>query len=231
MTQINSIFVPPDSDIDGVADLRGRTVGVPRWESGTATYIRAMIYDAFGFDIRAETDSVEADPLSLWDTMTKDDDLDAMIQFTGFTVKGLANPDSVRSIFDAWEFWADRTGHPPLITPWTTHRDWLEANWGVASRILSAWENTQRSVRENAGQVVDQYGRLAGLTDPKDKEAVVQLARDGALTCPVAEFDASLVDSQWQLLEAMAAVGSIPAVPPREDHVYTASEVHEKAAE
>lgn len=231
LTQINSIFVPPDSDIESPEDLRGARLGLPTWASGTATYIQAMIYDQYGFDIREETDDVESDPASLWELMVEQDEFDAMIQFTGFTVKGLANPDQVRSIFNAWEFWEEETGYPALITPWTTKRSWLEDNWDVAYRNLQAWGDAQTSFQENTQQVVDQYGRLAGLTDESDQEAIVDLASEGALTHPVEEFDQDLIDSQWQLLEAMAEVGSIPAVPSKDEHIYSFEEIRANATE
>jgi len=229
LTQINSIFVHPDSDIESPEDLQGATLGLPTWASGTATYIQAMIYDQFGFDIREETEHTTAAPSALWDLFTQQNEFDAMIQFTGFTVKGLANPDMVRPIFNAWEFWEEQTGYPALITPWTAQRSWLEENWGVAHRNLQAWGDTQTSFQENAEQVVNQYGRLAGLTEEGDQEAIVELANDGALTHPVEEVDQELIDSQWQLLEAMAEVGSIPAVPSQEEHFYSYEDVRQNA--
>lgn len=229
LTQLNSIFVPPDSDIESPEDLRGVKLGLPTWASGTATYIQAMIYDQFGFDIREETDFVESDPPSLWNLMIEQEEFDAMIQFTGFTVKGLASPDKVRSIFNAWEFWEEKTGYPALITPWTTTRGWLEDNWDIAAAIQNAWGDTQTSVQENAEQVVSQYGRLAGLTDEADQQKIVELTNEGALTYPVAEFNDDLIDSQWRLLEAMAEVGSIPEVPSREEHIYSYETVQSNA--
>ena len=229
LTQINSVFVQPDSDIESIEDLRGATLGLPTWASGTATYIQAMIYDQFGFDIREETDHTTASPSSLWNLFTQQNEFDAMIQFTGFTVKGLANPDMVRPIFNAWEFWEEQTGYPPLITPWTAQRSWLEDNWSVVYRNLQAWGETQTSFQENAEQVVNQYGRLAGLTDEGDQEAIIELANQGALTYPVEEVGDELIDSQWQLLEAMAEVGSIPAVPSKEEHFYSYEDVRQNA--
>lgn len=231
MTQLNSIFVRPDSEIESVEDLKGADLGLPTWASGTATYIQAMIYDQFGFDIREETNAVETDPSSLWELMTEQNEFDAMIQFTGFTVKGLASPDTVRPIFNAWEFWEEQTGYPALITPWTTTREWLENNWEMAASILDAWGNTQTSFQENAEQVVGQYGRLAGLTDEAEQEKIVELANQGALTHPAGEFNSDLIDSQWKLLEAMATVGSIPEVPPREEHIYSYETVQSNAEE
>lgn len=229
LTQINSIFTTPDSDIESVEDLQGATLGLPTWASGTATYIQAMIYDQFGFDIREETDHVTADPASLWNLMTEQNEFDAMIQFTGFTVRGLASPDQVQSIFNAWEFWEEQTGYPALITPWTAKRSWLEENWDLAYRNLQAWSDVQSSFEENTEAVVEQYGRLAGLGDEDIRQTVVDIASDGSLNYPVEEFDEDLVDSQWQLLEAMAELGSIPAVPPKDEHIYTIDEVAENA--
>src|SRR6056297_3388368 len=54
ITQINSIFVPVDSDIETVQDLQGIRFGHPGWSAGTGPYTQAMIWEQHDFDIREE---------------------------------------------------------------------------------------------------------------------------------------------------------------------------------
>ncbi|WP_418282859.1 ABC transporter substrate-binding protein [Halorubrum sp. DTA98] len=228
LTQINSIFVPTDSDIETVEDLQGVRFGHPGWATGTGTYTQAIIAEQYGFDIREANEDVDSDPATLWDLMVEQDEVDAMLQFTGQTVRGLANPDEVRPVFNAWEAWEEQTGYPPLITPWCATRSWLENNYDVALALVEGWAAAQSHVESNAESVVEQYGQLAGVAF-EDREAVVDLAASGDLHLPVDEYDDELIDSQWQLIEAMEELGSVEAVPPREDHVISIDALREEA--
>lgn len=228
ITQINSIFVPNDSDIEDVEDLQDIRFGHPGWSTGTGTYTQAIISERYGFDIREVNEGVSSDPSTLYDLMVEQDEVDAMLQFTGQTVRGLANSDEVRPVFNAWEEWGDETGYPPLITPWCAKQDWLENNYDVALSLLEGWSSAQQHVESDAQSVVDEYGQLAGI-DPENQSAVVELAESGGLHVPIDEYTDELIDSQWQIIEAMESLGSVDAVPPREDHVISIDRLREEA--
>jgi len=228
ITQINSIFVPADSDIETVEDLQGIRFGHPGWSTGTGTYTQAMIWDQYGFDIREENDDVSSDPATLYDLMVEQDEVDAMLQFTGQTVRGLANDDDVRPVFNAWEAWEEQTGYPPLITPFCAQRSWLEENYETALALVEGWGTAQEYVESNAERVVTEYGQLAGIGE-NEQDAVIDLAESGALHLPIDEYTDDLIDSQWQLIEAMADLGSIEEIPPREDHIIAIDELREQA--
>jgi len=218
ITQINSIFVPVDSDIETVEDLQGIRFGHPGWSTGTGTYTQAMIWEQHDFDIREENEGVESDPATLYDLMVEQGEVDAMLQFTGQTVRGLANSEDVRPVYNAWEEWEAETGYPPLITPWCAQRSWLEDNYDTALSLVEGWSAAQQHVEDNAESVVSEYGQLAGVGED-DQEAVIDLATSGGLHLPVDEYTDDLIESQWRLVEAMADLGSIEAVPPRDEHV------------
>ncbi len=230
ITQINSIFVPTDSDIEDVEDLQDITLGHPGWATGTGTYTQAMIWEQHGFDIREANEDVESEPATLWDLMVEQDEVDAMIQFTGQTVRGLANPDEVRPVYNAWEEWEEETGYPPLITPWCATRDWLEDNYDIALALVEGWSSAQEYVESNAEAVVEQYGQLAGV-DYDDRESVIELAESGDLHLPIDEYDEDLIDSQWQLIEAMDDLGSIESVPDREEHIISIDDLRAEGEE
>ncbi len=228
ITQINSIFVPVDSDIEDVEDLRDIRFGHPGWSTGTGTYTQAMIWEQHGFDIREENDDIESDPSTLYDLMVEQDEVDAMLQFTGQTVRGLANDDEVRPVYNAWEEWETETGFPPLITPWCAQRGWLEENPETALSLLAGWSSAQEHIETNAESVVNEYGQLAGVSEGEES-AVIELAENGDLHLPVDDFTEELIDSQWRLVEAMEDLGSIDAVPPREDHIISIDELRDMA--
>ena len=230
ITQINSIFVPTDSDIETVEDLQGIRFGHPGWATGTGTYTQAMISEQYGFDIREENEDVESDPATLYDLMVEQNEVDAMLQFTGQTVRGLANSEDVRPVYNAWEEWESETGYPPLITPFCAQRSWLESNYETALSIVEGWSTAQQHIEENAESVVSEYGQLAGVGEG-DQDAVIDLAESGDLHLPIDEYNDDLIDSQWQLIEAMAELGSIEAVPPREDHIISIDDLRAEAGE
>ena len=230
ITQINSIFVPTDSDIETVEDLQGIRFGHPGWSTGTGTYTQAMISEQHGFDIREENEGVESDPATLYDLMVEQQEVDAMLQFTGQTVRGLANPEDVRPVYNAWEEWEAETGYPPLITPFCAQRSWLEENYDTALSIVEGWGTAQQHIENNADTVVSEYGQLAGVGED-DQEAVIDLAESGDLHLPIDDYTDDLIDSQWRLIEAMEELGSIEAVPPREDHIISIDDLRAEAGE
>lgn len=230
ITQINSILVPADSDIEDVEDLQDIRFGHPGWATGTGTYTQAIIWERYGFDIREANDDVNSDPATLYDLMVEQDEVDAMLQFTGQTVRGLANSDDVRPVFNAWEEWEDETGAPPLITPWCAQRSWLEENYDVALSLVEGWSSAQEHIESNAESVVSEYGQLAGV-DPEEQDAVVDLAESGDLHLPIDEYTDDLIDSQWQILEAMEDLGSIDVIPPKEDHTISIDDLRTEAGE
>jgi len=230
ITQINSIFVPVDSEIETVEDLQGIRFGHPGWSTGTGTYTQAMIWEQYDFDIREENESINSDPATLYDLMVEQDEVDAMLQFTGQTVRGLANSEDVRPVYNAWEEWEAETGYPPLITPWCAQRSWLEENYETALALVEGWGSAQQHIEANAEAVVSEYGQLAGVGEG-DQDAVIELAESGSLHLPIDEYTDALIDSQWRLVEAMADLGSIEAVPPREDHVISIDELRAEASD
>jgi ABC-type nitrate/sulfonate/bicarbonate transport system substrate-binding protein len=131
-------------------------------------------------------------------------------------------------VFNAWEAWEEQTGYPPLITPFCAQRSWLEENYETALALVEGWGTAQEYVESNAESVVTEYGQLAGIGE-NEQDAVIDLAESGALHLPIDEYTDDLIDSQWQLIEAMADLGSIEAIPPREDHTIAIDELREQA--
>lgn len=229
ITQINSILSPIDSDVSSVEDLVGARLGHPGWETATATLMRGLVADQFGVDIREETDNTQADPATLWSLMLDQGDIDAMVQFTGQTVRGLATPEEVEPVFNAWEGWEEQTGYPPLITPLTAKRSFLDENPETVLGILEGWGSAQEYFLKNTEEVVEQYGILAGLDDDANRETITELAQNGKMTMTIEQYTQDAIDSQWELLKVLEGLDLIPSVPPKEDHAISIGELRDMA--
>ena len=78
--------------------------------------------------------------------------------------------------------------------------------------------------------MVNEYGQLAGVSEGEES-AVIELAESGDLHLPVDDYTEELIDSQWRLVEAMEDLGSIEAIPPREDHIISIGDLRAMAEE
>jgi len=217
--QINGIFTLPDSDIEGPQDLEGSTLGLPYMNSGTTKMMGAMLQDAYDIDIREDVESQSAGPAVLYSQMVEDGSLDAVMLWTGHTVKALANDDEVRQVMSATDHWVDQTGEAPMILNYGVRRDWLEEYPGEALGYIKAWDDgVNWAFEQNAIQsMYQQYGRLAGLTTEAERETLLDLFdEERVLMHPQSDWDGDLVDAQWELYELMEETGFIESAPSRD---------------
>lgn len=224
----NGVFVRPDSDIETPADLEGKKVGVPFWNSGTTQVTTALIQEEYGLSIREDTDATEAGPAVLWDLLTEQEDLDAIIEFTLFTIKGMANPDMVDMIFAPQEYWEDRTGMSPFVTAFAAERSYLEENADHAVSFMEGWNNAITNFEENVEEYMDRYGRFAGLTTPDEVEVVKEKYQNGNVTISPEEWDEDTIENHFDIFEIIEKHGIIDEAPSREGAI-TYSELQDMA--
>lgn len=229
--QINAIFVRPDSDIEGPEDLVDRSVGVPPWASATTTSAQGIFLDEYDIDLREDVDSTASDPPVLWELL-QDGEIDAMLQFSGQTVRGYANPDQVRPIFDFNEYWEERTGHTLQVVPFAARKEWLEDNYDIAYEFIQAHQAALDALSENPSDVYSRYGALAGLTSEEEVEAVADLFEDGRIhPLDKSIWDEGYLRAQWELLDLMGNTENVDSVPDREEYSVTYDELTDLASE
>jgi len=228
LQQLNSVFVRSDSDIESPADLESRKVGVPFWSSGTTKTVASMIYDEFDIHLEDDTRAKSAPPAVLWEQLVSKEELDAIVEFTGFTIKGLGNPDKVREIMSARKFWKDRTGYPSLVTMFAARGDYIRENPDVARNFLEGWNASVEYTKNNLQEVFDQFGLLAGLESDAEFEVALDQFESGNVTVgDPAEWNQDLIDAQFQLFEAMNEAGFTEGVPTKNDSRITYSELQD----
>jgi len=179
----------------------------------------AMLQNSFDIDIREDIETQSAGPAVLYDQMVEEGSLDAVMLWTGHTVKTLANDDEVTQIMSAIDHWTEQTGEPPMILNYGVRRDWLEEYPGEALGYIEAWDDGVNWAFENDAiqNMYQQYGRLAGLTSDAERETLLELFdQERVLMRPQSDWDESLVDAQWQLYELVEETGFIESAPSRD---------------
>jgi ABC-type nitrate/sulfonate/bicarbonate transport system substrate-binding protein len=218
LTVIQEVFVPKDSPIKTVTDLRGKRLGI--WSSGAGAFkaTRAAIMDAAGLDVVKDTKIMQLAPPALFKLLEKGD-VDAMINISSFTVQAAAQPDKFRSIFSVNDYWKKKTGYPVVwAAPLVAWKNWVDENPARAKNYAEAVEESFRWLREpdNLDIAVKKYGTLAGVTTP----AAIAVYKKwlGEKRIFLAHWDQKVVDAQWQFLEMANRFGILPAVPDKKAH-------------
>lgn len=224
MNIINPTFVRKDSDIQSITDLKGKNLGIP-FESSTNTLTNKAMWDKImGFDMMEDpAKTVAAAPPTLWNLLVNEKEIDAMIPFTGYAIKALANPDKVRPIFDPVEVWKEETGYPPPVTHVCATKSFVEENPQAVLNFKAAWNEAVNYFRDNIDTAITQYGRLAGLAN----DAEIQVVKDQVSQERVFPqlWSQEYIDSNWKLFEYVQAQGDLQSVPDKDSYSYTNSEL------
>jgi len=227
---VNGVFTNADSDIDGPEDLVEQRVGVPFWDSGTTMLLTSMWADEYGFDVRDDTDATATEPPVLWELMTEQDEFDAIMQFTNWTITARTRDDVVREIFDPAEFWEERTGHVPMITYHAARRSWLEEddNAQLLLDFLDGWSDAIDHFNDNSEEIMDRYGRLGQLEDDDERELVSDILRTDGLPQP-ATWDEEFIENEFELLDLIGEYDFVDEVPTPEEGAITYEELQSMA--
>lgn len=215
--ETNGLWTRADSDIESPADLDEDTrVGVPFWDSGTTNFARGTIMEEFGIDLREDTDSTSAEPPVLWELLTEQEDLDAIVNFTLFAFKGLANPDMVNRVFAPEEWFEDEFGRSPLVTMFAARRDWLEQpeNAQLAVDFMNGWDLANERFSGNLDENMEQYGRFAGLETEAEIDVVRDKYANDSVTIDADEWDDDYIETQFEVFEILERHDLIDEAPP-----------------
>src|SRR4029079_1401195 len=218
LTVFQEIFVPVNSPIKTIADLRGKKVGV--WSTGAGAYkaTRAAVMDAAGIDIAKDAKLVQLAAPALYKLAEKGE-VDAMLNISSFTIQAASEPDKFRSIFSPNEYWKKKTGYPIVFSaPLVAWKDWVKENPARAKNYAAATMESFRWLRDpkNFDTAVQKYGTLAGVSTPAAIKIYKQWLGEKKLF--LAEWDQKAVDAQWTCLELCKKYGIMPAVPDKTQH-------------
>jgi len=205
----NRMFALASADaIADPTDLGDAALGLPAaLSSTTSTVHRVLVADEYGFDLVEDTaDTRAAAPPALWELL-HDGELDAISEFSGFTIRGIAD-DRVKTIFDPYALWTERTGVGIPTTAFTVRPSFLEENSGVVDDFLAGWTDALDSFQDDADTALDEYGEDAGITEEGEADVVRELMADDVVFGP-ATYDEDLIDAHWAFFELLADAGEV----------------------
>jgi ABC-type nitrate/sulfonate/bicarbonate transport system substrate-binding protein len=218
LTVFQDVFVPKNSPIKSVADLKGKRFGV--WATGAGAFkaARAAIMDAAGIDILKDTKIVQLAPPALF-KLAERGEIDAMINISSFTVLAASQPDKFRSIFSPNDYWKKKTGYPIVWSaPLVAWKSWVKENPTRARNYVAAIQDSFRWLRnaDNLDVAVKKYGALASVTTPESTAVYKKWLAEKRIF--LAHWDQKAVDAEWQFLEMAKRFGVLPAVPDKATH-------------
>lgn len=219
----NQIITMKDSGIEGVQDLADVHLGVPFKGSQTTKTVRAMILDEYDFDILKDPKEVSSSPPpALWNLL-KQGELDATLQFSGFTLAAAAN-ENMATVFDPYVYWKDRTGQPPSVADFVVKQSWLEDNAQLALDYLNGWWDATDMFRQNTAQAVQQYGRLGGVSSEAEQKVVTEWANDYIIAPKERGYSQELADSTYELMNLLGEYDLLNGVPDSSKELFTTSD-------
>jgi NitT/TauT family transport system substrate-binding protein len=218
LTVFQEIFVPKNSPIKSVADLKGKRFGV--WATGAGAFkaVRTALIDGYGIDVTKDTKLVQLAPPALFKLLERGE-VDAMLNISSFTIQAASQPDKFRSIFVPNDYWKKKTGYPIVWSaPLVAWRDWVNQNPKRAKNFVAAVHESfdWLAKPENMDAAVKQHGQLAGVSSAEQIATYKRWLAENKIF--LAEWTQKVVDAQWQFLEVAKRHGIIDAVPPKEKH-------------
>lgn len=204
LTMYNRLFSHADDDtIEDPTDLAGKDVGMPAsLTSSTSLTLKAMILDEYGFDIVDDTASTTASPPpALWE-LFKGGELDAVGQFDGYTLRGM-DDDDVKTIFDPYEYWLDREGERISTATFATRPDFLQNNPELVRNFLNGWSDAVTSVQQNAEEVFNSYGTIAGITEEEQDTAIRILDEEPEMIYGEVPYSEETIDADYRFFQLL----------------------------
>jgi NitT/TauT family transport system substrate-binding protein len=216
LTVMQEVFVPIDSPLKSIPELRGKRFGI--WSSGAGSVksMRAAVADAFGLDLFKDAKIVEAPPPALMGLVDKGE-VDAFMNVSSMTIRALARPDKYRSIFSPNDYWKQKTGFPVMWSaPLVAWREWIQEDPERAKKLVAAVHESFTWLRQNADVAMGKYGKLAAVKTPAEANIYKRWLKENRVL--LTRWDSKVVDAEWQFLEVAKKVGVLKKVPSKEKH-------------
>ena len=213
ITDANMIaLLAPRTGVSDVAALKGKTIAALQ-STGTYRMVRALIKEAFGFDMEKDATIQNVDNPAASVTLLMADRADAALSWEPNITTGLMKKPDLRVIMKAGDVYKKLTGGQEL--PYfgvAIRKELADANPGIAAKVGKVFEDCLAGINADTTRTIDLFGSKTGvpaetlkeamgskrltfeyrpMSDDASRASVVQasafLARNGLLTKPVDE--------------------------------------------
>lgn len=165
-------LLAPKDGVDGVPALKGKTIAALQ-STGTYRMVRALIKEAFGFDIETDATIQNVDNPAASVTLLLADRADAALSWEPNITAGLLKRPDLRVIMTAGDVYRRLSGG--LDLPYfgvAVRQELLDANPGIAAKIGTVFETCLGGINADTGEAVDLFGSKTGFPADTLKEAL-----------------------------------------------------------
>ena len=214
---VNAVFVPWDSPIRSVSDLRGKKMGSFGGPGSTTLAFFGVIASKWhGLDVFRDVQQITA-PGPALDNLLERGEIDAALMGTMESIRFEAQK-KYRVLTNLSEEYQARQGRAPAHVMVSTSEQFAREHPDIIRDFLRAYEDALRFSKENA-DVWARYGGTIGMTS----EAEISLLREKMSANLIEHWDAEQIATQQEYLEFVQSVlgervfGAIPEGLLRDD--------------
>ena len=173
ITDANMIaLLAPRSGVSDVAALKGKTIAALQ-STGTYRMVRALINEAFGFDMEKDATIQNVDNPAASVTLLMADRADAALSWEPNITTGLLKKPDLRVIMKAGDVYKKLSGG--LELPYfgvAIRKELADANPGIAAKVGKVFEDCLAGINADTTKTIDLFGSKTGVAPDTLKEAM-----------------------------------------------------------
>jgi NitT/TauT family transport system substrate-binding protein len=173
ITDANMIaMLAPKDGVSDVAALKGKTIAALQ-STGTYRMVRALVKEAFGFDMEKDATIQNVDNPAASVTLLMADRADAALSWEPNITTGLTKKPDLRVIMKAGDVYKSLSGG--LELPYfgvAIRKELADANPGIAAKIGKVFEDCLGGINADTAKAVDLFGSKTGVPPDTLKEAI-----------------------------------------------------------
>jgi NitT/TauT family transport system substrate-binding protein len=173
ITDANMIeLLAPRSGVSDVAALKGKTIAALQ-STGTYRMVRALIKEAFGFDMEKDATIQNVDNPAASVTLLMADRADAALSWEPNITTGLLKKPDLRVIMKAGDVYKKLSGG--LELPYfgvAIRKELADANPGIAAKVGKVFEDCLAGINADTTKTIDLFGSKTGIAPATLKEAM-----------------------------------------------------------
>lgn len=156
-TAVSGIYVKGDSNYKSITDVKGKRLGIPGWDTGTAQQGQVLMKEFYGIDMKKDF-NVVVSPWPVVPNLLAKGDLDVALNVMPITMN-LWMQGKIKPILHtfATEWAKHKGGHFLGLTFFCMWKDFLDKNEDVAKNLLGAYEEGLYYSYANAEEFVRKY--------------------------------------------------------------------------
>jgi NitT/TauT family transport system substrate-binding protein len=173
ITDANMIaLLAPKAGVDDVSKLKGKTIAALQ-STGTYRMVRALINEAFGFDMEKEATIQNVDNPAASVTLLMADRADAALSWEPNITTGLIKKPDLRVILKAGDVYKRLSGG--LELPYfgvAIRKELADANPGVAAKVGKVFQDCINGINTDTAKAADLFGSKTGVPAETLKQAM-----------------------------------------------------------